>query len=61
MTYICGDCGFVFCRTGEIRECPYCGEKRIRTAAEAEDEKMDCPGTGIGDEKGTYLKGGTNT
>ncbi|MDD3169526.1 MAG: hypothetical protein PHC91_08735 [Eubacteriales bacterium] len=54
MTYFCEDCGFVFCRTGDIRECPYCGEKRIRTAAEAEGEQLDYPGTETGDESGIY-------
>ncbi len=36
MIYICEDCGFVFCRTGEIKECPYCGKQRIRVSAEEE-------------------------
>ncbi len=40
MIYFCKECGFVFCRTGEIGECPYCGKKRIRPATEEEDEQL---------------------
>ena len=40
MIYFCEDCGFVFCRTGEINECPYCGMYRIRAASGEEVEKL---------------------
>lgn len=40
MTYYCEDCGFVFCRTGEIKECPYCGMNRIRVSSGEEVEKL---------------------
>jgi DNA-directed RNA polymerase subunit RPC12/RpoP len=40
MIYICQDCGFIFCRTGEIKDCPYCGKQRIRTATEEEDRQL---------------------
>jgi rubrerythrin len=36
MIYVCQNCGFVFCRTVEIKECPYCGKQRIRVSAEEE-------------------------
>lgn len=40
MIYICEDCGFIFCRIGEVKECPSCEKKHIRTAAEKEAQRL---------------------
>jgi predicted nucleic acid-binding Zn-ribbon protein len=36
MIYVCGNCRFVFERTGEICSCPDCGKPDIREASEEE-------------------------
>ena len=36
MTYACEDCGFLFCRVGAIKECPFCEKPNIRPATEEE-------------------------
>ncbi len=36
MTYTCEDCGFLFCRTGEVQECPSCEKSNIRLATQEE-------------------------
>jgi rubrerythrin len=40
MIYLCEDCGFVFYRAGEIKECPSCEKQRIRPAAEPEISRL---------------------
>lgn len=36
MIYICEDCGFFFCRAGQIDECPSCEKSHIRPATAEE-------------------------
>lgn len=38
MIYCCKDCGFLFQRVGEVRECPFCQGTRIRFATEEEEK-----------------------
>ena len=40
MTYCCEDCGFLFRRVGEVKECPSCEGKRFRTATEEEAKRL---------------------
>lgn len=40
MTYICEDCGFLFCRTGEATECPFCEKNNIRSATNEESQGL---------------------
>lgn len=40
MTYYCVDCGFLFFRTGEVRECPLCEGHRFRLATGEEEERL---------------------
>lgn len=40
MIYCCEDCGFLFQRVGEIRECPRCERDRIRPATAEEAEQL---------------------
>ncbi len=40
MTYACEDCGFLFCRAGEVKECPSCEKNNIRLATEEETESL---------------------
>lgn len=40
MIYACEDCGFLFNRLGEIKECPFCEEKHIRPAIEEETLRL---------------------
>lgn len=39
MIYCCEDCGFLFRRIGEVRECPSCEGRRFR-AATTEEGKL---------------------
>ncbi len=36
LTYACEDCGFLFCRMGAVKDCPYCEKNNIRLATEEE-------------------------
>lgn len=38
MVYCCEDCGFLFRRVGEVKECPFCEGSRFR-ATRLEEEK----------------------
>lgn len=40
MTYVCDNCGFLFCRTGEIKECPFCEKNHIRIATNEETQRL---------------------
>lgn len=40
MTYTCEECGFLFYREGEARECPYCEKKHIRIANAEEIQRL---------------------
>jgi hypothetical protein len=40
MIYTCEDCGFIFYRLGEIKECPFCEEKHIRPATGEETQRL---------------------
>lgn len=40
MTYACEDCGFLFCRAGEVKECPSCEKNHIRSATEEETQRL---------------------
>ncbi|MGI6778800.1 MAG: hypothetical protein ACOX7R_12570 [Acetivibrionales bacterium] len=40
MTYFCEECGFLFCRTGEVKECPSCEKNHIRTATKKEIQRL---------------------
>jgi len=40
MTYTCEDCGFLFCRAGEVQECPSCEKNHIRSATEEETQRL---------------------
>jgi len=40
MTYACKDCGFLFYRTGEVKECPSCEKNHIRSATKEETERL---------------------
>jgi uncharacterized Zn finger protein (UPF0148 family) len=40
MIFTCEDCGFIFCRIGEVMECPSCEKKHIRSAAEEEAQRL---------------------
>lgn len=53
MTYACKDCGFVFCRAGEVNECPSCEKNHIRSATEEETQRVQ---TLLEQEKPTLLK-----
>lgn len=41
MTYACDDCGFLFFRIAEVRECPLCGGARVRPATEEEKKALN--------------------
>ena len=41
MTYACEDCGFLFCRAGEVRECPSCEKNNIRLATGEETGRLE--------------------
>ena len=40
MTYACEDCGFLFYRAGEVKECPSCEKNNIRSATEEEAQRL---------------------
>lgn len=40
MIYTCENCGFLFYRLGEIKECPFCEEKLIRPATGEEAQRL---------------------
>lgn len=40
MTYCCDDCGFLFSRTGDVLECPFCERHRFRPATTEEAERL---------------------
>jgi len=40
MTYACQDCGFLFCRVGEVKECPSCEKNHIRSATKEETQRV---------------------
>lgn len=43
MIYICGSCGFLFRRMGEVYECPFCEKNDIRSATGQETKRFqDC-------------------
>jgi uncharacterized Zn finger protein (UPF0148 family) len=39
MNYICDDCGFAFSRMGEIKECPFCEKRNIRSVTGEEIQR----------------------
>ena len=40
ITYICEDCGFLFCRVSRVTECPFCEKIHIRPATSEENEML---------------------
>ncbi|MDO7786750.1 hypothetical protein [Desulforamulus aquiferis] len=40
MTYACKDCGFLFYRVGEVKECPSCEKNHIRSATQEETQRL---------------------
>lgn len=40
MTYAYEDCGFLFCRTGEVKECASCEKNHIRSATKEEGQRL---------------------
>ena len=40
MIYRCGDCGFLFQRVGEVKECPSCEGPHFRPATEEETKQL---------------------
>lgn len=40
MTYTCEDCGFVFFRISDVKECPSCAGNHIRPASETEQNAL---------------------
>ena len=40
MIYACEDCGFLFRRVSEVRECPSCEGGKIRPASEEESRVL---------------------
>lgn len=40
MTYACEDCGFLFSRAGEVKECPSCEKNHIRSATKEEAQMV---------------------
>lgn len=40
MIYYCENCGFLFSRTGDIKECPSCEKKQIRSATGEETQRL---------------------
>lgn len=41
MNYCCEDCGFLFRRIGEVKECPSCESSRLRPATAEEEERLE--------------------
>lgn len=40
ITYACEDCGFLFYRAGEVKRCPSCEKKHIRSATGEETQRL---------------------
>ena len=40
MVYCCEDCGFLFRRIGEVKECPFCEGIRFRPATAEERKRL---------------------
>lgn len=40
MVYYCEDCGFLFRRIGEVKECPFCEGTHFRAATTEEAERL---------------------
>ena len=40
MVYCCEDCGFLFQRVSEVRECPFCEGNRFRPATAEESKRL---------------------
>ena len=40
MNYYCEGCGFLFRRTGEVKECTSCESSRLRPATAEEAERL---------------------
>jgi Zn-finger protein len=40
MIYTCEDCGFIFSRMGEVKECPSCEKIHIRSATSKETKRL---------------------
>ncbi len=40
MIYACEDCGFLFCRAGEVNECPSCEKNHVRSATGEETGRL---------------------
>lgn len=41
MNYYCEGCGFLFRRTGEVKECPRCEGSRLRLATDEEAKRLN--------------------
>ncbi|SMB89901.1 hypothetical protein SAMN00017405_0676 [Desulfonispora thiosulfatigenes DSM 11270] len=40
MIYTCEDCGLLFYRAGEVKECPFCEKNDIRFATKEEIKRL---------------------
>ncbi|MEG2232231.1 MAG: hypothetical protein RRX92_09450 [Lachnospiraceae bacterium] len=40
MVYACETCGLVFCRVGDIIQCPFCEKANLRPATEQEKQQL---------------------
>ncbi len=40
MTYVCENCGFLFYRAGEVKECPSCNVIVVRPATKEEIKRL---------------------
>lgn len=40
MIYVCKDCGFLFCRVEEVKECPACEKNHINSATEEAIQRL---------------------
>jgi len=61
MIYCCEECGFLFSRVGEVRECPFCEADHIRPATAEEAKRLQALLMSTGSavslaEKMNYLK-----
>ncbi len=41
MIYACEECGFLFCRAGEVKECPSCEKNHVRFATGEEIQRLE--------------------
>lgn len=55
MIYCCEDCGFLFRRMGEVKECPFCERSRFRPATAQEKKYLQA----ILNKEGEIRKGET--